>query len=46
MTSKEVCEMNDLYKRIDEMERLALARPPAPASNGETKFPPVPDVGG
>jgi len=31
MTSKEVCEMNDLYKRIDEMKRLALARPPDPS---------------
>jgi hypothetical protein len=45
-TSKEVCEIKDLYQRIDEMKRLALARPPPPASNGEPKFPPVPDVGG
>jgi hypothetical protein len=27
MSSEEVCEMNDLYKRINEMEWLALARP-------------------
>ena len=46
MTSKEVCEMNDLYKRIDEMKRLALARPPTPASNLETPFPPVREIGG
>jgi hypothetical protein len=46
MTGEEVRERNDLYKRIDEMERLALARPPTPASNLESPFPPVREIGG